>query len=57
LTHEVSTARVAEYLDVFDTWRWDALVAKRPGRHKQAAARARDHLIRRGEMLEGMIQD
>jgi hypothetical protein len=40
-----------------DSWRWHTLVAKPPGRDQQAAARARDHLIRRGEMLEGMIQN
>src|SRR6185437_12963474 len=54
---KITTARVAEHRGVFGAWRPHTAVAQRARRRQQAAAGARDHLIRRREMFESMIQN
>src|SRR5215472_2490683 len=57
LADEIATARTAIDLRVLDPRRQDAVLAQRPRRPEQAASGARDHLIRRGEVLESVVDD
>jgi hypothetical protein len=54
---EVAAAPPAKHFRLFDTGRQHVVVAQRARRHQQAPAGVRDHLVRRRQVLEGVIGD
>ena len=57
VANEVAAAPPAKHFRVFNTGRQHVVVAQRMRRHQQAPAGARDRLVRRRQVLEGVIGD
>src|SRR5262245_34165470 len=57
IADEVAAAGTTVDLRILEAGWQDTLSAQRPGRHQQAPAGARDHLVGRRQMLAGVLDD